>query len=518
MTVTVVIPTRGNPALVVDTVASILAGTRLPDELVVVDQTNPPDPRVLRLAAEHPSVRIVGSTSAGAGRARNEGITASTGELVVVTDDDVLMDPAWLEHMVAALVRSGDRIVVTGRVLSGPPEVDGGIALSLATDEEPAVFQGQLRRDPLNGNSWAAHRSAFAEIGLFDERLGPGGRYASADDNDFGYRLLKAGYAIHYVPEAVLYHRARRSGRQLAKVNWWYGRGQGAFIAKHALAGDRWMRGRLFSTTRWWAKRLATRPLRQRRPGGHGDLRYLTAFFSAVGEWWLREHFLRRTRRLVDRVSRAVVPEAKRPVYRSPVTGGRPAIALTFDDGPSEWTPAILDLLRAADARATFFVVGEAIDGREEILRRVVEEGHEIGNHTRHHFDPTTLDDATLRDELVWTADRIRVAAGVVPTSVRPPYCADPWRVARIAFDAGCGRTVLRSVDPADWRNPDAALVAREVVDQAEPGAIVCLHDGVPRANRGVTTRQHTVEAVALILSALAERGFEFVTVSTLLA
>jgi peptidoglycan-N-acetylglucosamine deacetylase len=516
--VSVIIPTRGNAALVVDTVASILAGSRLPEELIVVDQTNPPDERVLRLADDHSVVRIVESSTSGAGRARNEGIRASRGEILVVTDDDVLVEERWLELMVQALVDRGDRAVVTGRVLSGPPEVGGGIALSLATSERSEVFEGSLRRDPLNGNSWAAHRAAFGEVGLFDERFGPGARYASADDNDLGYRLLKSGYAIHYIPEAVLYHRARRTGRELARVNWWYGRGQGAFIAKHALAGDRWMRSRLFSTTGWWVNRLWTRPLRRRRPKGHGDLTYLAGFYSAFGEWWIREHLLRRTRPLIERLTRAARPVEQRPVSRGPNRPERPLIALTFDDGPSEWTPAILDLLQPVGARATFFVLGVAIDGREDILRRAVAEGHELGNHTFSHFNPETLQDDALRDELVRTAERIRDVTGIAAVSVRPPYCADPWRVARVSAAAGCGRTILRSVDPADWQETDAALVARHVIDQAEPGAIVCLHDGIPGANRGASTRQHTVDALALILRALADRGFEFVTVSELLA
>src|SRR4051794_25407437 len=110
MSVAVVIATRGNPALVVDAVASILAGTQVPDELVVVDQTNPPDDRVRRLAELHSVVRVVESTSSGAGRARNEGIAASSGDVIVNTDDDVLVDPSWLEQLMAALVRGGDRV------------------------------------------------------------------------------------------------------------------------------------------------------------------------------------------------------------------------------------------------------------------------------------------------------------------------------------------------------------------------------------------------------------------------
>ena len=77
-----------------------------------------------------------------------------------------------------------------------------------------------------------------------------------------------------------------------------------------------------------------------------------------------------------------------------------PWIALTFDDGPSQWTPAILDLLAAAGARATFFVLGHAIEGREDQLRRIAAEGHELGNHGHSHRDMRELSDAEITYEL----------------------------------------------------------------------------------------------------------------------
>jgi peptidoglycan/xylan/chitin deacetylase (PgdA/CDA1 family) len=197
---------------------------------------------------------------------------------------------------------------------------------------------------------------------------------------------------------------------------------------------------------------------------------------------------------------------------------GGPALALTFDDGPSEWTPAILDLLGAHGACATFFVLGAAVAGREEILRRAVAEGHELGNHTFDHPDPTSLTESELRAELARTAGAVEEAAGVAVSLVRPPFCADGDRVARVAAAAGLGRTILRSIDPADWRNPDAEQIAAEVLAEAAPGEIVCLHDGIAPRNRGVSTRDHTVTAVRLLLPALRERGFELVTVSDLLA
>ena len=297
MTSCVVIATRGNSLLVGDAVRSILAGTVIPDELVVVDQSDPVEPEVWALAEAHPAVRIVASTSVGLSRGRNEGIAACAAEAIVLTDDDVLVDPHWLEHMLDALAVVGDRGAVTGRVLAGAPEIEGGTALSLATDEQPAVFEGKLRRDPLSGNSMAFLRSVFEACGEFDERLGAGSRYSSAEDNDFGYRLLRDGFRIHYVPAAIVHHRARRAGRALNKTNRDYGRGQGAFLAKHALAGDRWILSRFATATSFWLRRLARRPLRERSIHGHGDIRYLVAFFGGAAGWSLDELVRRRRRR-----------------------------------------------------------------------------------------------------------------------------------------------------------------------------------------------------------------------------
>ncbi len=282
-TVSVVIATLGNAAYVVEAVESILAGTLVPDELLLVDQTQPLDPRVEALRDRHPCVRVIHTEVPGLARAQNLAIRAARSELLVFTDDDVLVDERWLEEMVAALGAAGPRAGVTGRVLATEPEGAGGRAVALATDPEPAVYEGLVPREALSGNSMGFHRAAFDECGLFDERL-----RVAAPDNDFGYRLLRAGYRIHYVPSAVLYHRARRAGRDLRKVQWDYGRGQGAFLAKHALAGDRFMRRRMLSTVAWWLRRVARRPLGRRRPHGHGDFVYLTGFVVGAFDWWVR--------------------------------------------------------------------------------------------------------------------------------------------------------------------------------------------------------------------------------------
>ena len=120
-----------------------------------------------------------------------------------------------------------------------------------------------------------------------------------------------------------------------------------------------------------------------------------------------------------------------------------PRIALSFDDGPSQWTPAILDLLAAAGARATFFVLGDSIDGREDVLRRIAAEGHELGNHGHSHRDMRELSDAEIVDELRSTADRIEALGLARPGLVRPPYGEGAERLERL----GVGPVVLWTID-----------------------------------------------------------------------
>jgi peptidoglycan-N-acetylglucosamine deacetylase len=184
-----------------------------------------------------------------------------------------------------------------------------------------------------------------------------------------------------------------------------------------------------------------------------------------------------------------------------------PMLALTFDDGPSELTEPILDLLAAHDARATFFVVGSAVPGREATLERARAGGHEIGSHTFWHPHPAALDEEALREEIRRGAE----AAGAEAKLVRPPYGEDAERFDRLAGELGLGPTVLWSVDPRDWESDDAEVIAERVLAGAASGAIVDLHDG--------RRPQHaTVEALGTILPSLVSRGFRLVTVSELLA
>jgi peptidoglycan/xylan/chitin deacetylase (PgdA/CDA1 family) len=206
-------------------------------------------------------------------------------------------------------------------------------------------------------------------------------------------------------------------------------------------------------------------------------------------------------------------------VYGAPRRTGRREIALTFDDGPSEWTPAILSLLRGHSAKGTFFVLGASVPGHEDVLRTAVAEGHELGNHAYSHFDPATLSNEALRVELERTSALLEEIVGARPRHFRPPYADTDYRVAEVAKAAGLPRTVLRSIDPEDWDELDPDLISRRVLERARPGAIVCLHDGIPpHEPKGTPTRQPTVDALGTIVPELSRVGYDLVTVTELLA
>lgn len=182
-------------------------------------------------------------------------------------------------------------------------------------------------------------------------------------------------------------------------------------------------------------------------------------------------------------------------------------LELTFDDGPSEWTPQILDLLAEFVVQATFFVIGQHIEGNEGILLRADYEGHAIGNHTWSHPRLTgpAMTSNTIRRELKDTSAKIADVTGTWPAAWRAPYYAADGRALSIAADLGLTRHVGSDIVPDDWMLDDAEEIARRVLRDND--GIVTLHDGIPPGGgsaRCTSSRQPTVDAVRLILEATA--------------
>ncbi len=176
--------------------------------------------------------------------------------------------------------------------------------------------------------------------------------------------------------------------------------------------------------------------------------------------------------------------------------------ALTFDDGPSQWTAPILDLLAEHEAHATFFLTGQRILGNEKLLYRMQDEGHEIGNHTWTHRHLPTLTDAEIWRELVDTAQEIAdcTRGELQILHWRAPYLDVDERVTRIGRQAGAFH-VGADVIPGDWNCGDAQEIAQRVLSNLSDGEVVLLHDGIPPdGGSGTKTRKPTVSAVALLL------------------
>jgi peptidoglycan/xylan/chitin deacetylase (PgdA/CDA1 family) len=181
----------------------------------------------------------------------------------------------------------------------------------------------------------------------------------------------------------------------------------------------------------------------------------------------------------------------------------------TFDDGPSEWTPLILDLLAEHEARAIFFVTGARVCGRFETVARAAMEGHTIGNHGYSHRRLTSLADDDVRQELAGVQGMIWSAIGSYPSLFRAPFFDTDERVNGIAAHFGLrhqGATLI----PEDWCATDPEALAAVILSELRPGSVVSLHDGVPPDGGSELCTQDrlvTVEALRIVLEALAVRA-----------
>lgn len=196
-------------------------------------------------------------------------------------------------------------------------------------------------------------------------------------------------------------------------------------------------------------------------------------------------------------------PEAVAPPDGSVDCAEVACVALTFDDGPARPTARLLDILAERHSHATFFVLGANVPYGPELLARMVDEGHEVGSHTLNHRDLTKLSGEELREQVDEANAAIEAATGISPRLLRPPYGAmDEETAAAVGMPL-----ILWSVDPRDWADHDAVLVAQRVAADAHRGSIVLLHD----------IHETTVDAVPAILDDFERRGLTAVTVSDLL-
>ncbi|MGG8409376.1 polysaccharide deacetylase family protein, partial [Streptomyces sp. 12297] len=195
----------------------------------------------------------------------------------------------------------------------------------------------------------------------------------------------------------------------------------------------------------------------------------------------------------------ATPPVRTRPLLDMPADGHN--MVLTFDDGPDpRYTPGILDTLARHDVRAVFFVCGEMATDNRDLLRRMVAEGHVIGNHTWSHPLIPKLGRPALAREIGQTSRLVERVTGTAPVWFRAPYGA--WNRAAFEIGAELGMEPLAwTVDTLDWQEPGTSTIVGRVLRGAGPGVVVLSHDaGGDRAQ--------SVAALRTYLPRLLDRGY----------
>ncbi|SEM12208.1 Peptidoglycan/xylan/chitin deacetylase, PgdA/CDA1 family [Mesobacillus persicus] len=188
-------------------------------------------------------------------------------------------------------------------------------------------------------------------------------------------------------------------------------------------------------------------------------------------------------------------------------------VALTFDDGPEAfYTPQILDILKTKGVPATFFVMGQKLRSHPEIMQRIVNEGHAIGNHTFNHPDLRKQWSSTVREEIIKTQQEMIQVIGRKPDVFRPPYGAVTKADVKILNDLWM-RNIMWSVDTLDWSGASAEQILEIVNNKTTPGGIVLQHN----FQEG-RLLDGSVKALPQIIDDLQKRGYQFVTIQTLLA
>jgi polysaccharide deacetylase family sporulation protein PdaB len=188
-------------------------------------------------------------------------------------------------------------------------------------------------------------------------------------------------------------------------------------------------------------------------------------------------------------------------------------IALTFDDGPdSKYTSQILDILAENNVKATFFLVGLQVAKYPEVAKRIVDEGHTIGNHSWSHSDLSKLPAKARDKEIDKTQQAILDATGVMPQLMRAPYGAISDSVLKSIHEQDM-KHVYWTIDTRDWAGTSVADMHKNVLKNTHSGAIILMHSFGGRKH----ALEHTVKLLPTIITELREKGYEFVTVDEMI-
>jgi peptidoglycan/xylan/chitin deacetylase (PgdA/CDA1 family) len=437
-----------------------------PYEIIVVNNASTDrTPEIARSLG----ARVVDEPAKGYVRALRAGFAAAQGDIIACTDADTIVPPDWLSRLVAALTSRSDVVAAAG---------------TFAFHDGPAWLRflsrllGRCNWD-VSGGNMAVWRWAYQALGGFDPTVNMGA------DRELGLRLRRIGRTI-VIRDLVALTSARRFEAAFWSTIWLYAVNDLSLI----LTG----RPHFFDFP---DIRIPVRPRLTRRQVSYAAV--------AVPAMVLLALLL-----FLESPDRQVFG----PVLAK-AASARPVVALTFDDGPSTHTAEVLDILARYHVKATFFLIGRNVERYPELARRIVAEGHAVGNHTYTHPIWAAIEGSQhVQRELDNCEKAIELATGIHATIFRPPHgWRSPWMIRQARRE---GYTVITwSVSPDDWRRPAPQVITERVLQGVKPGAIILLHDGLEM--RGAPPVQNTVAALPAIIEGLRARGYEFVTVPELI-
>lgn len=285
ISVSIIIATRDRHEEIQRALHALLNGTRRPDEIVIYDQSDNELTRKevdeIRLLPEGSIIKYFSSKKKGISANRNDALRAASGDFIASVDDDIEVDNQWLELMLHEWVDKwgAQPVLITGPIMPAPEFEPGALITAVRTSKDRIVYTGKARyTNVLIGAQFGASRELIAHLSSppFDERLGAGCQFPGADDEEFSYRVRKAGFPVVYEPSIIVTHYTERVS-DWRRVNFKYGIGNGAAMAKHFLQGDMYIMKDFFTAVLTNVFKSLKYALRLKEPEGSARL------FSAVG-------------------------------------------------------------------------------------------------------------------------------------------------------------------------------------------------------------------------------------------
>lgn len=260
--VSIVVPSRDRPERLRNCLTSVRAAMGPDDELIVVDSASVREQDVKEAVAGLAD-RLVRLERPGVNRARNAGWQAARHDVVLFTDDDVVVDPGWADAFARAVAAHPEAGFVTGRIDKPPHRDNPRRAVAIKRDPDPQVFDRTSVVNLGHGASMATRRDVLMKIDGWDESLGAGSLFRSAPEVDLFDRILRAGWLGRYEPASLGYHEQWREMDEIQVLDYGYGIGQGARLSK-LLRADRPRMVRATRVAFWdWGLQMAIQEYRR---------------------------------------------------------------------------------------------------------------------------------------------------------------------------------------------------------------------------------------------------------------